>query len=1057
MSLVPNINQIYEKIQSFDIKNINTELEAKIGKYNDKGNFISDVKEKPFMLFLKTLKEIEKGLINNQLAAFLKQKGFGVIPHKHELSNVYYYENNFRKIVYDDDTVLWQRKTTILNQENKNYGIRVSLNQETTIDHDKYRVPDNFQTSRNRERRSFSLDNAVVDLTIVEQNINSKIVNKYEIELEFTGETKMIADFPKILAVIYRLYLNSNLLYSIPLVENLKFSLENYFDDKLSKVLVQARNIKKKDIVYGGIVGNPDSDYYVTYKADGVRKLLIIHESGIWLAFPPYEFNLVIKFEDRNFEKFFGTVIDGELISNDKYKYRFFAFDLLIKNERSIMMRNFKDRIKYLDEIVKSFPINETLSIEKKLTERMSYKTPSEFFIHMETMLNNRKNLDYKEDGLMFIPGGIYNPKSDHKKFKDRILTKNPDICKYKDVKDITIDFYIMKIPDGKIALYSSSKGNHVEFKGNSANVVTHEMINFNHPMTKDLISGTIVEYEYDRENKIFNPRRIRFDKPFANSLAVAQDNWKDLNDPITNEDLSGKTLSFAFSYQNRIKKSLFDFAGGSNNNEFIKILDLGTGRGGDLLKMVSNKGRILAVEPNNENRTELYNRIKNLKLEDSVIVLPFGAEDTDQIVEKINKNFDGEADVISMMLSLSFFWQSSTLLDKLVETISQSLRIGGKFLFLTIDGDTLENAVSSTNGILKFKDAEYEVFEEENSGFGRKVHVSLPGTIVEEQDEWLVKLDDLALRLEKHGILLKEVHRASHEKLLPKEALIYTSLYSYGYFEKEEEREGKIYYDKTGTDDSRKGKNKKVEAHASEYFWAAAKEEAKTASPATAAATATTTTSAPASTSAPAPASTSGSAPPAAKGATTAAAKAASEKPAAVSKAEAPASGTASGTVSKAPASTASPGKSASGAEVTAAVTAPATTSAPASTASPATGVTSAPATTSASTSAPEKPATSATGTASPAKSAAVSKAEAPASGTASGTASGQRSSPASTAKPATVSKAATTVSKPASTPLRHQGRNSIQALPTMKKSTSLQKLLIDFSAQENIGFITY
>ncbi len=49
-------------------------------------------------------------------------------------------------------------------------------------------------------------------------------------------------------------------------------------------------------------------------------------------------------------------------------------------------------------------------------------------------MLNMRDKLDYLQDGLMFTPSGIYNPESDKLPFKDRVLTKNPDVCKYKDV-----------------------------------------------------------------------------------------------------------------------------------------------------------------------------------------------------------------------------------------------------------------------------------------------------------------------------------------------------------------------------------------------------------------------------------------------------------------------------------------------------------------------------------------------------------------------------------------------------------------------------------------------
>ena len=69
------------------------------------------------------------------------------------------------------------------------------------------------------------------------------------------------------------------------------------------------------------------------------------------------------------------------------------------------------------------------------------------------------------------------------------------------------------------------------------------------------------------------------------------------------------------------------------------------------------------------------------------VIVVPTGGEDFVTISNAVKEFIPGgKVDAVSLMLSLSFFWQSNETLNSLVNTIISVLKPGGKIIFLTIN-----------------------------------------------------------------------------------------------------------------------------------------------------------------------------------------------------------------------------------------------------------------------------------------------------------------------------------------------------------------------------------
>ena len=766
------------------------------------------------------------------------------------------------------ETVLWQRKRRIRDIELNDYDIRISINTEEELVQED--IPETFNAvvTRERTRNTFVIANGIVkvDMTEVMMRGEDQVMRpRYEVEVEHLGTGEDLGIFSQQVEYIFKLLRGTNIMYTNQ-VKNLLIRDTNRIlggdrDDMISKdVLVEARNIKRRDLVYGGIVGNQRIDdekmlaaprrpgkigsgtnYMITYKADGLRKILIIHTTGVWLVYPPYEFNLVLNSSlnipqlDKFIAGFNGTVFDGELVIPripKNISYWYLAFDCLaFRGSAGIQLQPFTERQRVVSAIAAALktPI---LTVDTKETREI--RTPEEFFLLVSQFLDRRDDLEYDEDGLMFIPIDTrYNPHSQRYKLHERSLTHVPDICKWKEGADITIDFALKWVEGGRLELHSYDEVTKttVAFRGDVINPLTPDMIDHTHELTRNKQSNLVVEYEWIRLNEdtkernqgILRPRRIRYDKQGPNRLSIALDDWEDIMNPITASDITGQTLTMTFSYHNRIKRSLYNVLTlNPNFNPRVKttgkkflganILDLGSGYGGDANKWLrlvdkdnqDTTGFIVAVEPNDNNRLELVNRVNTFGLQDKVAIVPTGAEDTVTITDVVRRHIPGgKVDAVTLMLSMSFFWASDSHLDALVSTIVNNLKPGGKVLFLTINGDTVEQLFEPALGGPHVDDitiatARMHLYPRRQPPFGRPLDFILPDTIVGDQHEYIVHLQDFTTRLSAYGIYLHELHRADGEKLLSEENALFSSMYSFGYYQNDD-KTALIQHEQTG------------------------------------------------------------------------------------------------------------------------------------------------------------------------------------------------------------------------------------------------------------------
>jgi hypothetical protein len=693
-----------------------------------------------------------------------------------------YVMNRVRKTVTDSGEISWMTKERLWNEDLYDYNIRYSMSREIKSNP----ITSHFTPELIREkfRSSYLVFNNTVriDITTVDTFAKNEKRTSYEVEIELIDK-KALDNFEKAINVTLRLVLDTLILYT----EKERFAVSTEINGILGSAkkgyidhypLVQARNLKTRDMVFGGIVGGANS-YTVTHKTEGIRKMLYFARNGVWLASP----SSITRISNVEIPTLTGSILDGESVPlenrfNDAPKSRFWflIFDTLSwLNDNSIQNYPHSQRMEYAQTVSNTWK-SDVLTINTK--SFFAFNTPAEFFEVMREMFRQQLLLPYKEDGFMFTPSSsIYNPHTaDKLPLYKRVLTDYPDICKWKPIGELTIDLLLRK---GKP--YSIEKNELIPFT--KFEIAETEL-------TENIPEDSVVEFGYDPEQKLLTPRRIRFDKEKPNRRDVAEDVAEDIRNPIDEETMKGDSFALLRKYHNSIKKNLF-----LSVQDEKTLLDIGSGYGGDLGKW-KNFTRIVAVEPDPEHVEELKKRLVTYGMQDKVRVVIAGGQETEKISREVEEWLGGKADVISSMLSLTFFWQSSDLVDSLVNTISTNLKLGGKYLFLTMDGDLVEQTfepVFGTGQTLKELKLGPADLKYNSNIFPKELSINIEGTIVENQREWLVRLDDLRLKLGNKGIHLQVLRKADEEKFLNEPETLMTRMYTYGSFLRTESEKNEV------------------------------------------------------------------------------------------------------------------------------------------------------------------------------------------------------------------------------------------------------------------------
>lgn len=821
MAGVPNVisQDILQQIQNtLDTvnpgTNENIELEVRFGRFTFGQTFVSGVTRRVFI----RLRDQFTSLIPNFVYTHSKDQSYQDI-------------NERFTTIYDHNGMPTQTfKTTkrrINNFDIPEYSFRISIS-----------VEQNDQTSqpqtqpiyiREKKRWSFELLKRKfrIDLTEVTtyrpENQNPRLAETiYEAEVEVLDRSDL-NQFNSVIfstlrnlqgsLIVYRADEKRNL---ISRVNTLLGGLGTRTNSVNLDAIIQPRNLKIRDMVVGGIVPSTNKSirYTVTIKPDGVRRLLVIDQLGMYLVYADEVNKLLGENSVKRLQSWHGTIFECELIPKANLtpeadaKYRtaliyVLIYDVLaVAGQQTVRNSDYFQRIEFAQKFLGA--VQDLTRYIFELKEFHQFQTVPQFYQMTRQVLLG--TYPFMTDGLIFTPDNYrYDTSVNSMRIRDRKLNRQPDVLKWKPPNQLTIDFAIRHI--------LSANGNYIELLSSEENMlVPFNGIRFN-PQTDILIDDqlrnapneTVFEFRWDTENVDageesrgkFVVVRPRYDKPFPNRLEVALDVWEDIHSPIDQATISGEKFSLVFRYHNRIKWNLFNTVRDSLPNVSTRtLLDIGSGRGGDVRKWFdAGFTHIICVEPNDENRTELARRInaaneerakKNRPIVKSHIIATVG-QDYKRIIQEVRTFAPGGfVDAISYMLSLSFFFDRPESTYSILHIVHNTLKRGGYFIALTIDGRYVLEYFNNPRNYIEIngvKKAQMDLidFQLVPTGGFPKVFVNIPNSIVQNQTEYLTNVPELQKLLEQTpiGMALISEHRANQEMFLLPEEIQYSQLFT--------------------------------------------------------------------------------------------------------------------------------------------------------------------------------------------------------------------------------------------------------------------------------------
>lgn len=804
---IPPLSKWVHKIR--DIAKPGDEFEFRIRSLTDKG-----LEQDTWICLLKTFKDEYPEDVTTQA------------------SETYIFANNIRRTIYADGrSDEWVKKIEkerfIQKIAQLGISVKFALSSEDTIDPPKN--PGKPQIIRKRRRVSINIPTTGIrlDLTVVQDINNGQLGDReYEAEVEFIGHggTGGVPDIKQINSVLKntlsRVKFCSDMFIEVSPDEHksIKNDIYNILTvHNRTPTFNKAIPFKREN---ARVVAN--AGYNVTNKLDGTRNFLVFIEYGVFLV--SFNFKKIIRVYPYTYSGLIGTIVDGELFVKNGVT-SFWAFDILSYAGNIIMYGETGEtgreiythpyRINLLNEIHKFLPENS--SISKLFNVKKFVSSIAEIWTYMDEHYDKEDN-----DGIIFTPINVSYVDSD---CGGGVARNKFCIFKYKEPKDITIDFAVIAVSPGanrgeyKLYVLDDKKRQNMLFTGTIQYPFNGQQ-SFEFTEFPNFKSGDIIEMKWD--GKRFTPYRARTDRKEPNRAFVAIDNWLELHNPISKDDLSlliqnarspsGPSGPSEFSehdvektkfresekvdltpmrkYHNTVKRQLIESVCVKDD----VILDIGSGRGGDLSKYKKcEPSALYMIDPNEENLNELKSRLNTTfkSLKPVVKILQAYGQDTEKIV-KLMKN--KEADIVSQFFSLTFFFQSDDLLDQLVDTIDETLKYGGVYIGTVMDGHKVSNLINSINrgdtwsnnafSIQKLYEGEY------TKGTDYAIKITLTDTIVGTQEEWLVDFNLFAEKLMQRGIILDDTSYLTGTKFASPDLDVLSSLYRSFVFKRAEEEE---------------------------------------------------------------------------------------------------------------------------------------------------------------------------------------------------------------------------------------------------------------------------
>lgn len=691
-------------------------------------------------------------------------------------------------------------------------------------------VSESESLTRQRVRYQYNFGNYVVDLTIVDGKT-------YEVELEFSRKFLLSIDpsrmtdlkylftgsfFPPIKTLFKLMFPTLKVVTSINAVREEYPRLVSISGGGDRREDPQPMNIAVKD------VPKLLTGYSWTNKLNGNKYRLLITkqqlvktEMYLAVAVSPTD----IKFLASSTEKgilstYIGTLAEFEYFVWEG-KAEVHLFDCLVFREANTTMASHNIRLDnlrgaFLEQMIKVFsPMSIRLEIKNFV-----YGGPGkvvEDLKNISAYMYRRYGDSTEEanDGLIATPVGSYR-----KQIGERMVNRTKTyydnefpIYKWKFPRTVSIDFFLSEIKNGMTKkgtkyrvfnLLVKDRKNLVPFgpyyMGKMYNPPSVLVVPDNDEFS-NLSSGLIAELGYDEEDNSFILMRVRDDKTEPNSKRTAELTFIDMDHKFTLTELadlikeakgerspddgertkpipvpstprppSKPCLLLYRKYMNKVKEGVI-----MKWARRRRVLDLGSGRGGDIDKYEAAGIKFLwAVEPNKNfisSKDGFSDRLsrKSPSFQKNVEVVNLKAEQTKDISERMIASFNSgktsssQASLVTSFFSMSFFYESRETLESLVETISRNLEIGGYFAGTMMDGDRVYKGLQSSGGKISDKEGcwyiqgKYDPSSAPTFGLEIGINLSDTPTVLGEQKEWLSFFDQLEAELSKRNCNLVE------------------------------------------------------------------------------------------------------------------------------------------------------------------------------------------------------------------------------------------------------------------------------------------------------------
>lgn len=632
---------------------------------------------------------------------------------------------------------------------------------------------------------------------------NSDNFDFIEIEIEYTDKNKITQDeLKKIYSFIDKICFNyddnvdniDNIDYLEFLTKTLNIK-KKIFHKTLKKILPNVIEINKKQY-FEKILPNIDQ-FYLTDKADGIRSIVIIKKSKIIFLNSSNQ-NIIIneycKIQD-------DYILECEMV-NDKY----YAFDIIMFNGENLTNESFHYRLKKLQECNDIIP---HLKIKKfiKLNHDNYSIEIKDFYNYINS--DNYKLDNYNNDGLIFTSNNDSYLKTNYYKWKP-ITHMSIDFLAKKCPKNLLgiepynrIEGYELYLLFVGISMRNFRKMNLKKIKNYKKIFLNNQKDYF--PIRfmpsnnlnaylfwsdcKEDLNGKIIELTIEKNMK-WKLLRIREDRNidltnknyYGNDFKVAEIIWMNYHNPLTINNLcsSLKILSKDFYFLKRTDNS-YDKIRNFNNfckyeifnilkndlNKDSQIIDLASGHGQDMFKYINqNIHKLLFIDNNENNLCEIINRkysfIENKKYKTKLNILIKCLNLNDPYKSNIKKmNNSGiylnkkYCDLVVCNFAIHYFTQNRKTINNLISFVNYLLPVGGRFLFICLDGKKVFNLLKDND---VWGDDKYNIrklySQTKFTGINQKIELLLPFSNGKYYEEYLVNLQLLKRTFKKYKLI---------------------------------------------------------------------------------------------------------------------------------------------------------------------------------------------------------------------------------------------------------------------------------------------------------------